>query len=208
MKIVVLGASGRIGSMVVRLLLVDGHEVLAVVNSHNPFSSHKNLRVIKFDVTGEGKIDGLLKGNNAVVSCLGSWGTESKKVLTLAMDKVIPAMKRQHIFRIISLTGSDAYLEGEVRKPIEKISHLVFEILAGKVLIDGENHIKQLAHSDLDWTVLRSPRMNNNETSKYILNKIRPMPWSSVSRKSVAQSICDQIKKGTQVKKSPFIHSN
>ena len=208
MKIVVLGASGRIGRMVVGLLLVDGHEVLAVVNSHNPFSSHKNLRVIKFDVTGEGKIDGLLKGNNAVVSCLGSWGTESKKVLTLAMDKVIPAMKRQHIFRIISLTGSDAYLEGEVRKPIEKISHLVFEILAGKVLIDGENHIKQLAHSDLDWTVLRSPRMNNNETSKYILNKIRPMPWSSVSRKSVAQSICDQIKKGTQVKKSPFIHSN
>ena len=208
MKIVVLGASGRIGRMVVRLLLVDGHEVLAVVNSHNPFSSHKNLRVIKFDVTGEGKIDGLLKGNNAVVSCLGSWGTESKKVLTLAMDKVIPAMKRQHIFRIISLTGSDAYLEGEVRKPIEKISHLVFEILAGKVLIDGENHIKQLAHSDLDWTVLRSPRMNNNENSKYILNKIRPMPWSSVSRKSVAQSICDQIKKGTQVKKSPFIHSN
>jgi len=207
MKIVVFGASGRIGRIVVRILLIDGHEVLAVVNSHNPFSSHKNLKVMKFDVTGEGKVESILKGNNAVISCLGSWGTESNKVLTSAMDKIIPAMKRLHIFRIISLTGSDALVNGEIQKPIEKISHFIFSILARKVLTDGEDHIKQLAHSDLDWTVIRSPRMNNSDQYKYLLDKTRPMPWKSVSRKSVAQSMCDQIKKGTHVRQSPFIHS-
>ena len=207
MKIVVFGASGKIGRLVVRNLLVDGHEVLAVVHTHNPFSNHKNLKVIKFDVTGGDRVDPILKGKNVIISCLGSWGTESNKVLTLAMDKIIPSMKRLHIFRIISLTGSDALVDGEIQKPIEKISHFIFSILASKVLSDGEDHIKQLAHSSLDWTVIRSPRMNNLDENKYLLDKKRPMPWNSVSRKSVAQSICDQIKKGTHVKQSPFIHS-
>jgi len=208
MKIVVFGGSGKIGRLVVRILLTDGHEVIAVVNNHNPFSIHKNLKVIKYDIASEEKIDSLIKGNNAVISCLGSWGTDSKQILTLAMDKIIPAMKKLHVFRIISLTGSDALVDDEVLKPIENISHAIFKLIAGKVLSDGENHIRQLSHSDLDWTVIRSPRMNNLDSNKYVLNKTRPMPWDSVSRKSVAQSICDQIKKGTQVKKSPFIHSN
>ena len=50
MKVVVFGASGKVGRQVVSGLLAADYEVTAFVYSHSPFDEHAMLRVVRGDV--------------------------------------------------------------------------------------------------------------------------------------------------------------
>lgn len=45
------------------------------------------------------------------MSALGSWGTESKDILSSVIVNIIKAMKAEKVSRIISLTGTDAFCQ-------------------------------------------------------------------------------------------------
>lgn len=205
MKVTVFGANGRVGSLVVQLLLEQGHTVVAFVHN-NETTDKDNLIVVKGDVRDKQKVSESLKGSDAVVSALGSWGTETKDILTIGMENIIPAMQANGVKRIISLTGADARASNDNHSIIHKASYLLFTRLAGKILLDGERHIELLAESGLDWTVIRSPVMNRIGDARYHLNGSRPLPWESINREAVAAAMIDQLTSGDYYRKAPFIH--
>lgn len=76
MRIAVIGATGGVGTHVVRLALEQGHSVLALARDINKISGEpgKNLEKKKLDMTDR-DADALaaqLKGSDLVVSCLGN----------------------------------------------------------------------------------------------------------------------------------------
>ncbi|MEI8187562.1 MAG: NAD(P)H-binding protein [Candidatus Saccharibacteria bacterium] len=209
MTITVLGASGKIGQLLVKELLSKNYKLKVFVHLSNPFAESKNLKIIKGDINIATDIDRAIMGSDLVISTLGSWGTKSKDILTSAMENIIPSMMNQKVQRIISLTGADARMDKDKETMISSISHIIFSILAGKILVDGERHIKLLEGSNLDWTVIRSPRMTNSSAENgYKLNKIYPMPWESIPRQCVVNAIISQIEDRSFISESPFIHSN
>ena len=192
MQITIYGASGKVGRLVVELALERGYQVVAFVHSSPPFTEHNNLRIVKGDIYNAKDVATAVKGSEAVISTLGSWGTPKKDVLTSGMQHIIPAMQSSGMRRIISLTGSDARAAGDSKSLIHRFSHTAAKIGAGKILADGERHIMLLEESDLDWTVVRSPIMNNRgDAPKFALTNERPMPWATINRRSVAQCMVD-----------------
>ena len=101
MKAVVFGASGRVGSQVVGLLLERGDSVVAVVHSRNLFEPNPNLTVVAFDVHDQVKVTEVISGSQVILSCLSNWGSEQGDVLTAAIRAVVPAMKKVGVRRII-----------------------------------------------------------------------------------------------------------
>lgn len=206
MRITVFGASGKVGSRVVELALRRGYLVTAVVHSQDLFVPSNNLLVQRGDIYNMDDVAKSLRGTTAVISCLGSWGTAAKDVLSSAMRAVIPAMEEQGIGRIVTLTGNAAAAPGQ------KISRghagwlgALKPLGAGKVFRDGEEHMRLLANSRLDWTAIRSPIMNNLGGSSYVLDK-RPTPlWATVSRLSVATALLDQLDSDEFLGQAPFI---
>lgn len=77
MKVVVVGASGATGKLLVADLLERGVEVLAVVRSSSSmmdrFQSHANYREALASITemGDDELEGLVEDCDAVLSCLG-----------------------------------------------------------------------------------------------------------------------------------------
>ena len=199
MTITVLGASGKIGQLLVKELLSKNYKLKVFVHLSNPFAESKNLEIIKGDINIAADIDRAIMGSDIVISTLGSWGTKSKDILTSAMENIVPSMMNQKVQRIISLTGADAQMDKDKKTIISSISHIIFSILAGKML-EG---------SDLDWTVIRSPRMTSSSAKNgYKLNKIYTMPWESIPRQCVVNAIISQIEDRSFISESPFIHSN
>ena len=88
----VFGASGKVGRLVVMQALKRGYSVVAFVHSHDPFVATTNLRVVKGDIYNADDVGKALKGSEAVISALGSWGTKNRNVLSSAMKVVIPDM--------------------------------------------------------------------------------------------------------------------
>lgn len=207
MRITVFGASGKVGSLVVEEALRRGHTVVAFVHNRDLFVPNNKLIVQKGDVYNATDVAKAVQGSDAVVSCLGSWGTPKKNVLSAAMRAIIPAMRTQKITRIVTLTGSGAIAPGvQPSAGYKLMMQIVQPFPAGLVFHDGEEHMRLLAASGLTWTTLRSPIMNNMGSAAYKLDARAALPLATIKRQAVANALLDQLDSDEFLVSAPIIH--
>ena len=206
MKILVLGASGRIGSLVVQQLLKQGHNVHALVRSSASLPEHPLLTSVEGDVRKQTDITHALQGCDAVVSALSSWGTPTKDILQTAMQNIVSSPQGSTI-RVVSLTGADARAPGDTPNIVQRSMHFFLGNMAKKVLQDGEKHIAVLAGANNNWSVLRSPVMNNKgKNGSYRLSNKLPMPWQTIHRHDVATAMVSLLEQNTHICQAPVIY--
>ena len=207
-KVVVFGANGNVGSLVVRYALDEGYHVVAFVHRHHDLPDHPSLKIVQGDIYVADDVQRAVKGADVVMSALGSWGTKRKDVLSSAMASIVPAMQQHGVTRIVSLTGAEARASGDHLGLIHRFAHFGIGIMAGKILRDGERHIQALEQSDLDWTVIRSPIMRTKPDHTYSLSMQRPTPWELINRPAVARAMVDQLSDDQHLRQAPFIHQS
>lgn len=205
MHITVFGASGRVGRIVVERLLHEGHTVTAFVHSSNPFKG-QDVTVVQGEIDDGTAVSQALNGADAVISTLGSWGTKNKNILTIGMKTIIPLMAEQGMIRIITLTGNAAFYSLDKPNAVDKLSHHFLGLIAPKILEDGENHLRQLEASSLEWTSVRSPAMSGKNRDTYTLSLKIGSPLAVVPRRAVAKALVDQLQDMTFIQKAPVIH--
>ena len=104
MKVLVIGATGRVGSRVLAVVLRSGHEAVALVRDPGKLTvSHPKLTVRKGDVLNKDDIDSAMRGVDCVVSCLSVAGTDT---LSRSMPLIIDAMKAAGAQRIVTVGTS------------------------------------------------------------------------------------------------------
>ena len=203
MKILILGANGRVGSKVAALLLVRGHSVVAAVHSsdsHVP-SAAQTLHV---DITDYESVIAALNGCDGVVCALSSWNAPKHDVLASAMKVVVPAMETAGVRRIISISGDVARLAVEqVPLPV-KLFHVVALGAIRQIVTDSEKHIQLLNDSTLEWTVLRPGIMTSTPRGDYTLQLTHPLR-PTIPRAAVVESIADLIESHSYIRKAPYI---
>ena len=208
MNITLFGASGRVGQLVLSQLLAKNHSVTAFVHGSAPFEPSKNLTIIKGDIHSDEEVASALQKDDLVISCLGSWGTPNKDILSSAMERIAPAMEARGISRIISLTGSGAFAPNDSPRLLDRINRAMLLLIAPEIVKDSEAHMATLAQSTLEWTVLRSPVMTPEKVRKhpgYKLSRIAPFPLASIARRAVATAMVDQIDDVTWMKQAPHL---
>ena len=68
MKVVLIGATGFVGSAILKEALSRGHEVTAIARHPEKIKTQNNLTIVKGDVMDTDKLSETLKGNDVVVS--------------------------------------------------------------------------------------------------------------------------------------------
>jgi putative NADH-flavin reductase len=205
MQITVFGANGKVGAYVVRELLDKGYVVIAFIHGSHQFRANPKLKIIEGDIYSAKDVNKALVGSKIVISTLGSWGTPKQDILSEGMKNIIPAMKDIGITRIVSLTGADARAEGDTISVLHWLGRQSLRMIAPKVLHDGEEHIRLLQESSLDWTVLRSPIMNERGVAAYKVANSRPKPWQTINRRAVAKAMVEQLEDNTSAQDCPYI---
>jgi putative NADH-flavin reductase len=204
MQIPVFGAGGKVGRLVVAEALACGYTVVAFVHSHNPFEPDDNLVLRQGDVYNTDDVAAAIQGSEAVISCLGSWGTKGRDVLSRFTRSVIPAMEQQKIMRLVTLTGIGVQTHpGKLsRTLLRAMNWLPF----GKVFNDAEQHVQLLNVSSLDWTAVCSPVMNNWGGTDYRLSVRLGNPLGTINRRAVATALLEQLQSGNYTGQAPVIH--
>ena len=111
MKLAIFGATGRVGSEILKLALEDGHQVTALQRSPK-LDKHPNLETV-FGNVREGKdIERVITGADAVFSALG---TDKTTTLTDALPFIIESMERHGINRIITI-GTAGILDSRLEE--------------------------------------------------------------------------------------------
>jgi putative NADH-flavin reductase len=101
MKVIVIGASGTIGSLAVQQMLDAGHEVTAF--SRNPAKlevTNTNLTLSAGDVLDQEHVVGAVTGHDAVVVTLGTKSLTSQ-IRSEGTLNVIRAMQKTGVSRLV-----------------------------------------------------------------------------------------------------------
>ena len=206
MKVTVFGASGKVGRQVVDLLVADNHEVVAFIHTHNPFADYPDVAIVSGSITDDVAVAKAVHGSQAVISCLGSWGTATKDIVSTGTRQIIAAMERESVSRIITVSGAGAFYNKDQPTALDRLTHRFLGIVAAPILRDGEEHLAALQVSGLHWTCLRSPVMTMSKRTAYRLSSKLPTLLASVPRAAVARALIDQLNDIQHFSQAPVIY--
>ena len=205
MRIAVFGATGRTGVPFVRLALDAGHDVVAHARTPSklPFSDDR-LTVVEGDVyTGEGVAESVA-GADAVVSLLGQTSDGPDDLLTVAGDRVTAAMAEHGVDRYVTLVGAGVREDGESPSFSGRVMGTLLKLVAREVLADAEAHVRRVRATDLDWTVVRAPRLVDGDATGYRAGDI-DLGFESVARADVAAFCLDCVENDLHVGEMPKV---
>jgi putative NADH-flavin reductase len=206
MRITVFGATGRTGRPLVQQALDRGHEVVAFVRSAEGLDlDHERLSVVVGDVYTSDGVPEAVDGADAVVSVLGQTDEGPDDLLTVGGRHVTDAMVAAAVDRFVTLVGAGVREDGESVPLAGRVMGTLLKLVSGEVLADAEAHVEQVRATDLDWTVVRAPRLSDDPgTGDYRAGDIE-LGFESVARADVARFVLDCLEDGRNVRELPKV---
>jgi len=209
MKVVIFGASGKTGLLLVEYALLNGYQVIAYIRKSRSLTLvHPNLTKVVGQLNNLDKLREAIDGSDACISALGGGSlTKHSPEIIKGIDSIITIMEQESVNRMIYLSSIGA---GDSKKYMAlPIRILIADILLRVPLYDHTVNEKRIAMSKLQWTVVRPGGLNDDLVSE-ILNhgsektKLKGSP--SISRANVAAFMLQQLTDNEYVNKNVWLY--
>lgn len=205
--ILVLGATGPTGRLIVSQALARGYEVTALVRSPEKAADMKGVRLVVGDARDEKTMRQAVTGQDAVISALGTPASPFKQVtlLSSATRALVNAMKTEQVSRLIAITGLGAGdSAGHGGFLFDK---LIFPLLLRNVYADKNRQEAVVRESGLDWTIIRPTVLNKKAGRGNVraLTDLSGLHGGTIAREDVAKFVLDQVRSDAWRHRSPLI---
>lgn len=196
MKVVVFGATGPTGLLIVEKALAEGHEVTAFVRTPSKLTiTHDNLSVCKGDIYDAESVAKGVEGTDVVICTVGvPYTLKPVTVYSAASRHILDAMEKHGVRRFIGITSGGTHPGRDPVNPFffERILKPIFH-----TLYDDMREMERIVMAtDLDWTILRPPRlMDTPATGKVRLgvDEYALANGATVSRADLADVVVQQL---------------
>lgn len=157
MKIVVLGATGTTGQLVVEEALASGHEVIAFVRRPDALQAKKGLTVVQGSVENQREMCRCFEGADAVLSCLGErpglrvfvQGTDFQR---RTLPKIVAAINEARVGRFVLMSS---FGSGKTAAKASLLLRVVLYSLIARKLFDDKAIAEEcLVACTANWTVV------------------------------------------------------
>lgn len=98
-----------------------------------------------------------------MANVLGQGEGSPDDLLTVAGDHIIEAMEEDGISRFVTLVEVGIREEGESISLGGRVMGALLKLFARDVLEDAADHARRVRATDLEWTVLRVPRLGEGD---------------------------------------------
>ncbi len=188
MNLLILGASGATGKLLVAQAIAAGHRVTAV--SRHPErigTAHANLTISTGDVAGDpGVMVKMLPGHDAVLSTLGRGLSFSPQALMArSAANVIPVMERLGPRRLVWLS---AYGVAPDYDGATGMTRLFFSTLLRGIYADKSLGEAAVRGSGLEWTLVNPVMLTNDPpiANYRAIEELRGVSGAKIPRANVA----------------------
>lgn len=195
MKVIIFGATGTIGRLVVEEALADGHQVTAFARTPQKLNvQHSALTLQAGDATNATEVADAVKGHDAVIITLGAGMSRKSRIRSVGTANVIAAMKQHGVKRLICQSTLGAHESWENLNFFWK--RIMFGALLAPVFKDHEWQEAMVRDSGLDWTIVRPSAFTDDKATGRFKTGFGPGERKltlKISRADVAAFIKDQI---------------
>jgi putative NADH-flavin reductase len=213
-RLLIFGASGRTGQLVLEYALSKGFAITALVRSPEKITIKSDkLTIVKGLPTNIQDVREAMKNCDYVVNVLSALlekdsisfkKIDPPKTLEKSVYNAIECMQEYGITRIISLSSIGV---GNSYKYAPWFMKFFIRISNFKIVFADHNKQEQLLqNSNLDWTITRPVGLNNNETLGNLIVSYdkTPKPFK-MSRKQLAKFIIDNLETTEYIHKAPIL---
>ena len=196
MRIVIFGASGKTGKLLIEQALENGHQVIAYVRKLGSISiNHSNLKLVEGNLNDKLKLKDTITGTDVCISVLGGKSLIHRTPeLVEGIANIIEAMENAGTKRFIYMSSSGA---GDSRFLMaQPIRFLIVNLFLRVPLADQNSNEELISKSKLEWTIVRPGGLTDGlmtKDVKYGKDIVLMKGNRSISRASVASFILNQI---------------
>ena len=206
MKILVFGATGKTGKLVVQQALEYGFEVTAFVRDPAKMDiNHCKLTVVKGDVMSPATIDKIMRGHDAVISCLGLPASSPGQLRSRGTQHIVDSMKKSGVNKFICQTAL-GYADSKqiLANTSFFFRSIIVPLLLKKTFDEHELQENIIKQTNLNWVIARPGNMTNGKLTGNYKTGFRSNDNSikvKISRADTAHFLVQQLYSEDNVKK-------
>ncbi|SFR51963.1 Putative NADH-flavin reductase [Robiginitalea myxolifaciens] len=214
MKILLLGATGRTGRLVLQQALSSGFEVNCLARNSTRIQKRIGLEIFEGNPTKAADIERAIQGCDAIISVLNISRTSDfpwaplrtpKTFLSETMSSLISTARKMNVRRIAICS---AWGVAETREDIPLwFKWLIEKSNIGVAYRDHERQEQILSVTNLDWTIVRPVGLTNTRKDQEVLELFggNDKPKLLISRKTVANFLLKSLKRNELIGKKVVI---
>lgn len=205
MRLTILGATGRIGSLVLTDALAAGHMVTAL-SRRADLADGDRVTVVAGDLADIAAIHRAVAGSDVVVAAIGprSNSLDAELALEGGMRNLVTAMTDAGVSRLVALSGAAVDIPGDTKPVVDRVVSRFVRLAARHVVGAKQREFAVFAASELEWTALRPAIVTDGDPRGYHLSR-QLRPGARVTRADVAAAIVDQLADRTWLRAAPFV---
>jgi putative NADH-flavin reductase len=194
MKIVVLGAAGRTGRLIVDEALRAGHQVTAAVRTPEKMTHapEPGFAIARADVRDPISLRDVIETHDVVVSAVGPPGRKAGHLYSDGARATVTAMRGAGVTRFIGVTSVGVRPDDPHHSWWYR--HLI-RPLGSDLYADMARMEDLVRDTDLDWTFVRPTYLQDREpTGKYrVADNSTPAEGWRITRADVARFIVEEL---------------
>jgi putative NADH-flavin reductase len=214
MNITVFGATGALGTEIVKEGLKRNHQLTVLVRNPQKLGDDKaSLNIITGDAIDKMAVAKAIHDADMVVSALGGppKGTQIavEELLQNATQNIVEAMTEYKVNRLLYVS---AWGVGDSRGYTTAMFRYIIQPLAVKAEYANKEIQEQIVStSNLNWTLVRPTILTNHSKSGYVSGRQLKFEWwhniipPMISRADVAQFILDESDDKSRYSMSPVM---
>jgi putative NADH-flavin reductase len=206
MNVLVLGATGNVGRLVVREALRRGHGVIVLVRRPERLGAvASRVRVAQGDALDARAVLRAVAGQGAVVYVLGAGNVRQTTVFAESTKILLKAMMHHGVRRLICVTGVGA---GETKGHGGFLyDRILYPLFTKGIYADKDVQEGLMRQSDLDWTIVRpAPFCTRTPPGPLrTVTNVDGVTLMKISRLEVARFLLDELEQNRYVHQAVFI---
>jgi putative NADH-flavin reductase len=153
-KVLVLGATGRVGRLTVDEALARGHALTALVRSQNRLGDlAARVAIVQGDALDPNVVSTAVAGQAAVIYALGAGNVRRTTLFSDSTRILLAAMERHTVQRLIAVTGVGA---GDTKGHGGFLyDRILYPLFTKGIYEDKDRQEALLRQSRADWTIVR-----------------------------------------------------
>ncbi len=175
-KVAVIGGTGKAGKYIVKNLLAQGFSIKILLRYPEKFHiSSPLIEIVKGDARDLLAIRQLLKDCQAIISAVGQPVGEPS-VFSQVTRNIIQVMHEYQMHRYILITGLNVDTPFDQKGPKTKFGTDWMKTNYPLTTADKQVEYETLVESDIDWTLVRLPMIEQTDTINEIKIDLEDCP--------------------------------
>lgn len=206
-KVAVIGGTGKAGKYIVKNLLAQGFSIKILLRYPEKFQiSSPLIEIVKGDARDLLAIRQLLKDCQAIISAVGQPVGEPS-VFSQVTRNIIQVMHEYQMHRYVLITGLNVDTPFDQKSPKTKFGTDWMKTNYPLTTADKQVEYETLVESDIDWTLVRLPMIEQTDMINEIKIYLEDCPGDQISATDLALFLIKQLTDQKYIKKAPFISS-